>query len=159
MSLLNVNLKAKLLLAGLGVALAVTPMIAQAKGAHSPRASFEEFDADGDGRITEAEMLAHREARFAQADSDGNGLLSRDELQAAAESRRAQRFDRMIERFDTDKDGSLSQAEIAEMGGERRGRGFTRMDADGDGVITKAEFEQRGGMRRGGKRHGGNHYK
>lgn len=161
MALLAGNLKTKLTLAGLGLMLALSPMMAQAqgKGGHGgPRASFEELDADGDGGITQAEMRAHGMARLTAADADSDGVLSRDELLArmtsGADARATRRVDRMLERHDTDKNGALSTTELAAIGEGREGRGFSRVDADGNGAISKAEFEAMAGKMR--KRGSGN---
>ena len=52
---------------------------------------FAAVDADKDGKITVAEMTAHRAARFAAADTDKDGKLSRAEFDAAKEKQRAGR--------------------------------------------------------------------
>jgi len=129
-----------------------------------PRPTFEELDADADGRLTRAEMETHRKARFGEADANGDGEIARDELSAWIDKRRAERRQRMIDRMiahrDIDGDGSLS---IEEMGGQRGTEMFARADADGDGTISKAEFdemklhhrERREGMRDGDKRDDG----
>ncbi|PTX56882.1 EF hand domain-containing protein [Litoreibacter ponti] len=155
MTLMAGTLKTKLVLAGLGVALALTPIMAEAKGGpKGPRASFEELDANGDGGITQAEMQAHRMARFAAADADNDGSITREELLARAQEgageRMSKRVDRMIERLDANDDGALSEAELTAAVETRGGRGFSRADADGDGSISKAEFEALGEKRRGG---------
>lgn len=156
MALLAGNLKTKLVLASVGLAMAMTPVMAQAKGGHGARIAFEVLDADGNGSITEAEMQAHRDARFTTADTDGNGTLSRAELEAQAkagqEERQTRRLDRMMEHLDADKDGSLSKEELADAGGKRKGKGFSRMDKDGNGEISKEEYEEAGKKRRGGKK-------
>lgn len=109
------------------------------------RPSFAELDANGDGALTIEEMDAHRQARFAKADADGNGELSIEELTAAANARMqgkiADRSARMMDQLDTDKNGTLSMAEL-----EARGRGkgmdrmFNHLDADEDGSVTAEEF-------------------
>jgi Ca2+-binding EF-hand superfamily protein len=166
MALLAGNLKTKLALAGVGLALALTPMMAQAKGGQGPRVTFEELDADSDGSVTEAEMLAHRTARFTTADTDGDGSLSRAELEAQMKSqkedRMSRRLDGLMDRLDADDNGSLSQEELANAGGERKGKGFSRLDEDGDGAVSKAEYEEMGKKRHGGRdggRHGGRDHK
>lgn len=155
MALMAGNLKTKLVLAGVGLALAMTPIMAQAKGGHGPRVMFEELDADGNGSITEAEMQAHRAARFTTADTDEDGSLSRAELEAQMKSgdedRMERRLNRMMDRLDADDNGALSQEELAQAGGDRRGRGFLRLDKDGDGAVSKAEFDEMGKGRRGGR--------
>ncbi|MES2549753.1 MAG: hypothetical protein V4630_08665, partial [Pseudomonadota bacterium] len=43
---------------------------------------FDTMDADKDGKLTLAELEAHRTAEFAAADTNGDGALSADELSA-----------------------------------------------------------------------------
>lgn len=128
---------------------------------------FAAVDADGDGRITEAELQAWRAAQIAGLDADGNGLISEAELTAQITARMAERAAKMakarIAAHDADGDGSLSAAELAAP--PLPMRLFDRVDADGDGAITQAELdaarermqEHRGdGHGRGGRmRHGG----
>ncbi|MBY6137001.1 EF-hand domain-containing protein [Nocardioides marinus] len=132
------------------VACATASGVALAKGGphHGPKMSFEELDADGSGEVTQAELQAHKQARFASADANGDGLLSLDELQAQASAKAAERAARMLERFDKNGDGSLSEGEMPK---PRDGaRMFERMDRDGSGGISKQEFEE-ARMHRGGK--------
>lgn len=111
-------------------------------GPHGPWHSFEELDADGDGQIVEAEMLAHMKARFDIADTDGDGKLSRDELSARMETRQAERsarrLDWMFEHRDADGDGALT---LEEMRAGRAARMAARIDTDGDGSVSREEFE------------------
>lgn len=158
MALLAGNMTSKLALAALGLTLAFSPLMAEAKGGPGPRASFEELDANGDGNLTQAEMQAHRKARLASADTNGDGAISRAELEAQlsanAGERAAKRVDRMMKHLDTDSDGSISASELetaaSEKAGKRAGRGFSRADTDGNGSISKAEFEAMD--KKGGKR-------
>lgn len=103
-------------------------------------AKFTEIDADGNGSLTEDEIVAHLSAKmlervnrhFAEHDTDGSGEISVEEFETAhvgrMEMRRAHREERraqFIERFDTDGDGELSEAERAaarEAGFGRRGK-------------------------------------
>ncbi|MDX5403631.1 MAG: EF-hand domain-containing protein [Rhodobacterales bacterium] len=110
--------------------------------------SFEDVDANADGKITADEMKAHADARFAEADADKDGFLNAEELQAhmlaQATARMQERSARMIEMMDTDSDGKISAAEM--QAGPRRGDRFermlSRMDQDEDGAISRAEMDE-----------------
>ena len=96
------------------------------------------FDADGDGRLNEAERAAlrsemekrhskrpDREKMMKKYDTDGDGQLSEEErsaLRADMEKRRGKHPGRkeMMEKFDTDGDGTLSEEERATMFDARR---------------------------------------
>lgn len=114
--------------------------VAQGKGGHGERPSFEEVDTNGDGKITRDEMQAHAATRFGEADSDGDGAISREEMIAQAMARVETRVDRMMGRMDADDDGKVSQAEMQKMRDKHMGRMIERMDSDGDGTLTKEEF-------------------
>lgn len=146
------------LLAGAGAALAHDRQGGM-RGMGPMMFDFEAADADGDGKVSQAEMAAHAKARFDAADSDGNGKLSAAEMAATAqkrqEERRARMMQKMIERMDADDDGELS---FDEMPGQqtRAEQMFSRIDSDGDGAVSKAEMEAaraKGGDQRGKGRH------
>lgn len=157
-------MKRSLLTTGLVTALTLTAIggaaFAHQRGGDGPgRPSFSEFDADGDGQITAAELVAHRTARFTEADANGDGVLSAEELMAHVQSDRAERAarraERMVERLDSNDDGVLSIDEItARFDGSRM---IERLDTDGDGAVSEAEFAEMGEGRGVGKRHGKGH--
>ena len=62
------------------------------------------LDADGDGVLTQDELLAHNRFRFDRLDSNGDGAISPDEYGA--------RLVTMFTRMDTDKDGVLTGDEL-----------------------------------------------
>lgn len=122
---------------------------------------MERFDADGDGKISDSERGAMRQAMregreqrmLERFDEDGDGVLNDEErlnAEAELEARRMERQIRMVERFDTDGDGVLSDAEN-QAARERfsRGRGdqaqggwqqtIEKYDADGDGELNLDE--------------------
>ena len=125
---------------------------------------FAAIDADKDGKITPAEIEAHRTAEITAADTDGDGFLNAEELAALQvkqmSARGGQMAERMLTRLDSDKDGKLS---LAEMQARRPAdRMFDRLDADNDGALSEAEIaaaKDRMAERRGGKdRRGGGHH-
>ncbi len=103
---------------------------------------FAAVDADKDGKITEAELQAHRAAEVAGIDADKDGKISADELKAMhmarMEDRATEMSTRMIERMDSDGDGLLTVAEMAARPAPVRM--FGMIDADGDGAVTEAEI-------------------
>lgn len=116
---------------------------------------FDTFDINADGKITKAEIEAGREARFAASDTNGDGALSEAEIRASLAKRAEARADRMVsrmmERADSDNDGSISLAEYQDTPRRKGGKMMKRLDADGDGVITRAEAEEAKGWRHGRK--------
>jgi Ca2+-binding EF-hand superfamily protein len=109
------------------------------RGAMMP--DFATLDADGDGKVTQAEMDAYKAAKFAEIDTDGSGTVSAAEFaaqhEAASDERKAKFIATMIERMDADGDGELS---ADEMSGAKRKSPFERMDTDGDGTLSEDEM-------------------
>jgi Ca2+-binding EF-hand superfamily protein len=109
--------------------------------------AFKNFDADGNGQVTRDEIKAKRQA-FREA---------RKELRAAMDKTGADRTEameklkdmrpvmlpgmrpRVFAMADTDKNGSLSLAEVS----EQAGRMFKRRDRNGDGFIDAADFTRK----------------
>ncbi|NMN85482.1 MULTISPECIES: EF-hand domain-containing protein [unclassified Novosphingobium] len=85
------------------------------------------------GTLTRDAFMARQTARIMAADADGDGRISRAEMAAAAQGKRdpGPLFDRM----DTNKDGYLDKDEIQHALAAR----FDRMDRNGDGVLTPDE--------------------
>lgn len=163
-------MKNTVLMAALGTAILVgtgAQGIAQAMGGgmgmmgmggDGMRPDFQELDADGDGRLTRAEMEKYRQARFAKADTDGDGKLSRAEIDAQIAARQAAMRERMLDRMigwrDVDGDGMLSPDE---MRADRGLRMFAGMDADRDGTISADEFDEMGAWHQRHHRGAGGH--
>ena len=67
---------------------------------------FDSVDADKDGKITYAELEAHRKAEFDAADTNKDGALSADELSARAlarfQEKLAERTQGMLDNMDND---------------------------------------------------------
>ncbi|HEY6864234.1 MAG TPA: EF-hand domain-containing protein [Burkholderiales bacterium] len=133
-------LRCALLVAVCGSAAAADGALSRAElERRSPRLArhFDAIDADGDGRVTAAEIRAWRRSDRSRGDREAG--------------RRAG-FDHLFRRADADGDGALSRDE-ARRGLPRLARKFERVDADGDGRITIEEAHawldaRRGAVRR-----------
>lgn len=112
---------------------------------------FERTDADSDGTVTADEFVAAGTERFANADADGDGNITAEEMAEAMMREHLQRrAERMIERFDTNEDGSLSISEIE----DRQRKMFALADRDNSGAIEEDELRKGRGGRDGHHRNG-----
>lgn len=158
-------MKKTIILSALAVALSITAVTADARGGDrgDMRADFSTLDADGNGEVTQAEMLAHAQLRFDDVDTNGDGALSAEELIAARSAdvsdRMERRINRMLERADANDNGTLEFDEMRPSS-DRAAARFERIDTDGSGGISEAEMdaakEARGGRKgKGGGDRGG----
>jgi Ca2+-binding EF-hand superfamily protein len=81
---------------------------------------IEQFDANRDGKLDDAE---------------------RARLRAARQARHAQRKGELLAKFDANKDGRLDDAERAGIRAERAAARFAALDANHDGKLTLDEFK------------------
>ena len=99
---------------------------------------FEAYDADKDGKLTQAEIDEGRAAQVTRFDADGDGALSLQEYEGLwLEAMRA----RMVDRFqalDEDGDGVVTQSEFA----EPFARLVTFMDRNDDGALSRADMKR-----------------
>jgi hypothetical protein len=83
----------------------------------SPRAYLQRMDANGDGRVDEAEYVAYMSRGFASMDRDGNGVLEGDELPSGARRVTLAQFQQSLRaafhRQDANHDGFLDTAELS----------------------------------------------
>ncbi len=114
-------------------------MIRHRRDGQRIQAFAEEYDTDGDGSITQAEIDAVRADRLAAFDADGDGQLTLDEYQALwLDAMRT----RMVDRFqahDDDGDGLITNAEF----NEEFANLVDRRDRNGDGVLNADDREGR----------------
>ena len=133
-----------------------------------------EFDADGDGTLSEEEREAARAAReearqaiIDEFDADGDGVLNEEERAAAKEARQAERAAAREARFaeidGEEGDGEITQEELQaalpDASEERVAAVLARYDADENGTVSLEEFvnptrPDRGSRARGGVRKG-----
>lgn len=99
---------------------------------------FDNFDANGDGEVTAAEVEQVRNERFSQFDADGDGSLSLEEYQALWMDAMRERMVDRFQRHDDDGDAMVTAEEFA----EPFGRIVRRLDRDGDGAVTMDEVRE-----------------
>ena len=124
---------------------ALLPAAAQTAPPEAARL-LDQWDADGDGRVTLDEARAHRGRVFDTLDSDGDDDLTAAEIEALrarfpdrrgdGSPRQDVDLDRVLGLMDADGDGRLSRAEYM----AATPRWFERRDTDGDGLLTGAEL-------------------
>lgn len=104
---------------------------------------LDQFDADGDGKVSRAEVDAFRKARLESADRNRDGRLDQVEFETLwLEVTRPMRI-RAFQMLDADGDGIVTAVEL-----ERPvNRMFARMDRDGDGFLAPMTGADRERMR------------
>ena len=99
---------------------------------------MESYDADGDGKLTQAEIDGVREARLKQFDKDGDGTLTLGEYEALwLDAMREEMVDRFQE-HDNDGDGKVTAAEF----GRAHAKMVRHMDRNDDGVVDETDMMQ-----------------
>ena len=127
---------------------------------HSPRASLLRYDANDDGILTRAELLAGLRTEFGGYDADHNNCLSTDEVRAINQGRVQQDASRAIPLVDWNQDGCVDLREFSAANLSL----FDSLDGDGNGQLTAAELVPQGqhpaGGRTGeaGREHGGHEH-
>ena len=154
--------RTKLVAAIAGLAIVGGIAAAAAKGSDGKRSHFwrgghgagmfEQVDADGDGRVTRAELDAYLDGILAANDADGNGSVSLPEFEAIAVELARPMLAKRFERLDDDGNGEISESEIA----GRIDRLMDRADRNDDGAVELKEIKR--GRHGKGHRHGHHHH-
>ena len=124
---------------------AASPLLAGGKfgyGGHMIKHS----DLNKDGMITPAETEAMGAVKFLQLDTDGDGTITEAEMLAAEQAKIARKIAKKFARLDQNGDGRVERAEFDDHSAAR----FVRLDTNGDGMISGEEISARPhGQRRG----------
>jgi len=105
------------------------------------------LDANGDGKVTRAEMtdgmVAKAKERMATVDANKDGVVDAKEREAmkAAHPDRKVRGEQHMARVDANKDGRVDTKEIEGAVLQRVARMMERFDANNDGVIEQSELK------------------
>ncbi len=98
---------------------------------------MQEFDANGDGALTQDEIDTARAARLGEFDADGDGSLNLEEYQALwLDAMHGAMVDR-FQSHDDDGDGKVTAEEF----GEPWTGMVARMDVNGDGKLDRSDME------------------
>ena len=134
------------LIAAATLATGAPPALAEGAGGQGER-MLQRLDLNRDGAISPAEAGAVRTVRFLRLDSDGDGVITEAEMLAAAQERIARRIAKKFARMDRNGDGRVERAEFDDRGAAR----FARLDNDGDGRVSREEIRARPHGRRRGR--------
>jgi Ca2+-binding EF-hand superfamily protein len=108
------------------------PSSAPAPAEESPAATFAQFDADHDGRLTRKEWPAAA-ADFDRMDHNHDGAVTRDEFLNLDRDRT--RLESLFRMMDKNRDNRVTRAEW-----KGDAEDFARHDRNHDGVLTRDEY-------------------
>lgn len=92
-------------------------------------------------------------ATYAAADAGPSADPSADPSAEMLQSKRAVHHQKMLAKYDTNKDGKLDRNERIAMRDDKLSRRFAKLDANHDGAITLDEFKARAQLRHGRHMH------
>lgn len=131
---MNVKFSISAGLAALLMIASVSPAAAQNR---DPTEMLAEADANNDGAISRAEVVALRTQNFSRLDRNSDGYVSAsDRPRGPFGARFDEAFARALEQFDVNSDRRVSRAEMIDAGMPA----FTQGDTNNDGVLSAEEL-------------------
>jgi hypothetical protein len=92
-------------------------------------------DANRDGNITKAELIAFRASNFTRLDRNDDSVLTRNDIPAFLRGRGPLDFDSLIAQFDSNQNGQISRDEFV----NGPTAVFDRADSNRDNILTEVE--------------------
>ncbi len=128
--------------AATGMIAVALPAIAEGRCGRGDR-MLQRADLNGDGETTPTEADAVRAVRFLRLDADGDGGVTEEEMLVSAQERIARRIGNKFARMDRNGDGRVERAEFDAEFGSRSAAQFVRLDSDGDGRVLCGKIRTR----------------
>ena len=125
-----------------GLAFAGTHALAKGMGGmggHHRMEMIERLDTNSDGKITMAEITAHRDQLHAEHDKDGNNAISLSEFEGIWLSMMRPMMVDKFQMMDSDGDGQITNAEVD----KKMSRMMRRLDRNEDGAISMKELRKK----------------
>lgn len=132
-------------LTALSSALFISPVAQACDGHEGKGGPLTRMDANGDGKVTQQEMLATWTARFEAADTNKDGTVTPEEREAAHGAKMREHLTRM----DANKNGSIEKDEAK----GPLAHFFAEVDTDKNGTLSSTELAAHK-KAHGGGRHG-----
>ncbi len=94
------------------------------------------MDANGDGKVTKAEIMPHLTKKFDRVDANNDGQVTKAEVGDHLSKRIERRIGHVFSQFDANDDGIMTKPELQSQVDKQ----FARLDTDKDGEVSRQEM-------------------